>query len=59
VAMPIFEGKYDFADARLFDRSYTELPALLLHAEFKGIAESFSANLDRLTSFAELPLQLI
>ena len=57
--MPIFEGKYAFDEARLFDRGYAELPALLIHAEYKGIAKSFSVNLDRLTSFAELPLQLI
>src|SRR5580704_7648822 len=57
--MPIFEGKYTFDGARLFDRSYAEFPALLVHSEYRDIAESFSVNLDRLTSFAELPLQLI
>ena len=57
--MPVFEGDYSFIDAGLSDRSYAELPEVLVHREYKDIAESFKASLDRLMSFFELPLQLI
>jgi len=57
--MPIFEGKYDFLEAGLSDLSYAEIGSALTHQEYKEIAESFSASLNRLMSFFELPLQLI
>jgi hypothetical protein len=39
--------------------SYQELPGGLLHDEYQEVAAPFKASLDRLMSFAELPLQLI
>jgi hypothetical protein len=59
VLMPLFDGRYDFVQAGLTDRSYRGLADGLIHREYKDVAEPFAASIDRLTSFFELPLQLI
>jgi hypothetical protein len=57
--MPIFEGKYEYIEAGIFDRSYLELPNKLRTLEFRGIAGPFIASNNRLLSFFEFPLQMI
>lgn len=57
--MAVFDGDYEYVRAGGVDLSYRQLPDTLSHVEYKTIAKSFRASINRVISVWALPLQLI
>lgn len=57
--LPVFEGKYSYANAGAFGDRYQKLESQLETPEFVELAKVFAIDTNRVRAFYELPLQLI
>ncbi|OSI58146.1 hypothetical protein BSZ15_10560 [Bradyrhizobium canariense] len=59
LSMPVFDGKYSYANAGAFGSRYGKLEAQIETTEFVELARVFTIDTNRVRAFFELPLQLI